>query len=79
MAAFAATFLSCASSRPSSTSLAFRPHLPLSFPTVRFAKGFINVKTLVFASSDGIRAYEGDSRSKVNYTCLYIHSTRLLA
>ncbi|KAK1417545.1 hypothetical protein QVD17_26674 [Tagetes erecta] len=64
MAAFAATFFSCSSSRPSSTSLAFRPHLTLSFPTVRFAKSFINVKTLVFASSDGIRAYEGDSRSK---------------
>ncbi|KAD6795324.1 hypothetical protein E3N88_06220 [Mikania micrantha] len=68
MAAFAANFLSCASSRPSlysSTSISVHPHHPASFPIVRFGKpsrGFI--KTLVFASSDRIRAYEGDSRSK---------------
>ncbi|KAI3803741.1 hypothetical protein L1987_31903 [Smallanthus sonchifolius] len=64
MAAFAASFLSCASSCPSSTPLAFRPNHSVSFPSVRFGNRSINLKTLVFASSDGIRAYEGDSRSK---------------
>ncbi|KAL8234686.1 hypothetical protein R6Q59_020786, partial [Mikania micrantha] len=57
MAAFAANFLSCASSRPSlysSTSISVHPHHPASFPIVRFGK----------PSRDRIRAYEGDSRSK---------------
>lgn len=73
MAAFAASFLSCASSRPSISSSSSSPSLTLrrsqsvSFPRVSFRKApkdLINVKTLVFASSDGNRAQEGDSRSK---------------
>ncbi|KAL7599152.1 hypothetical protein Lser_V15G24601 [Lactuca serriola] len=75
MAAFVASFLSCASSRPplssssssSSSSLALRRNQSVSFPSVSFRrvpKDLINVKTLVFASSDGIRAHEGNSRSK---------------
>ncbi|KAL4588651.1 hypothetical protein LXL04_001543 [Taraxacum kok-saghyz] len=70
MAAFAASFLSCASSRPSlsfSSSLALRGNQSVTFPGVSFRqlpKGLVNVKTLVFASSDGFRAHEGDSRSK---------------
>ncbi|KVH93319.1 uncharacterized protein LOC112516628 [Cynara cardunculus var. scolymus] len=74
MAAFAACFFSCGSSFPSlsspsssSSSFALRPNHLVSFPRLRvgkISKDLINVKTLVFASSDGIRAHEEDSSSK---------------